>query len=74
MEGIQIFKIVFDSMENSLDAAINETLLGTFIGNENLTAHGNASNFISKLEPMGVYLGWDGNVYPKIVIKKIEIQ
>lgn len=71
MEGIQVFRDNFDNMENR--NALCTELLGTFIEENKLTAHGNASKFIQGIEPIKLYLGWDGNIYPKIRIVKIKI-
>lgn len=72
-EAIQVFKIGFDGLENNIGNAIYEELLGTFTEKGSLSARGNASIFISELPPMKHYAGWDGNVYPKIEIRKIKI-
>ena len=70
METIQVFRDDFDSTENH--SPERSKLLGTFIEKEGKTAHGNASIFISNIEPIRVYLGYDGNVYPKFrLIKKL---
>jgi len=74
MEAIQVFKRDFDSMENNSSDARNDKLLGTFMQKGSLSAHGNAGKYISNLEPMKLSLEWDGNVYPKIYIKEIEIK
>lgn len=71
MKAVQIFKDGFDNMENH-NAKCSE-LLGTFIEQNGLTAHGNAAEFISKMKPNGHYLGYDGNIYPKYRMERIEI-
>jgi len=71
MEGIQVFRDDFDNMENR-NAKCTE-LLGTFIEENGLSAHGNAGKFIDSIKPTGYCLGWDGNVYPKFRIVKIKI-
>jgi len=71
MEGIQVFRDDFDNMENR--NAEYSKLLGTFIEKDGLTAHGNAGKFIEGMKPINLYLGYDGNVYPKIRLEIIEI-
>ena len=71
MEAIQLFKDNFDSLENH--SPHHSELLGTFIAGNGLSAHGKVNEFINSLEPFNVYLGYDGNVYPKLRLVKIEI-
>jgi len=73
MEAIQVFERDFDSWENQLESARFEVLLGTFIGSGTLSAQGVADDFIQNLPMKKRYLGWDGEVYPKILIKRILI-
>lgn len=73
MEAIQVFKVDFDIMENRVDSAIDEMLLGTFVAEAPMSAHRKAAEFISNLPPIKHYLAWDGSVYPKIYTKKITI-
>jgi hypothetical protein len=71
MEAIQVFRYDFNNMENR--NAEYAKLLGTFIEKDGLTAHGNASKYIEGIEPMKMYLGWDGEAYPKLRLVKIQI-
>ena len=71
MEAIQVFRDDFDNMENH--SPESSELLGTFIEKEGKTAHGNASIFISNIKPIKVYMGYDGNVYPKFRLVRITI-
>ena len=73
MEAIQVFEKHFDTLENKVSNAIEDNLLGTFIAKGTMSAHGHANEFISNLEPKKHYLAWDGEVYPKIYIKRISI-
>ena len=74
MVAIQVFKKDFDSSENNSSDARSNKLLGTFIEKGSLSAHGNAGQFILKLKPMILSLEWNGEVYPQIYIKEIEIK
>lgn len=73
MEAIQVFKRDFNTLENRVESAEHDELLGTFIAKGTMSAHGHANEFISNLEPFKHYLAWDGIVYPKIYIKRIDI-
>lgn len=72
MEAIQVFKDEFSNLENR--NAEYSKLLGTFIEKEGLTAAGNAAKFIDNMKPVKLYVGWDGKVYPKIRLEKINIE
>ncbi len=74
MEAIQVFKIHFCTLENRVSNAIEEKLLGTFIAKGTMSAHGHANEFVSNMNPVKHYLAWDGEVYPKVYIKKIDIK
>jgi hypothetical protein len=72
-EGIQLFKVCFDSTENNSSNAIYEVLLGTFIDEAEITAIGKANKFLDTL-PLGtVRIMYDGNIYPYIILRKITI-
>lgn len=73
MEAIQIYKVGFDSLENSLGNAIYEELLGTFIEKGSNTALGNANEYLRTIQLDSPQIAWDGNVYPFIKYKKISI-
>lgn len=68
-EIIILYRIDFDIMENALGNAITKKELGVFGPRSPLTAKGNCSNYISSLEPVNMYLGWDGEIYPKFVME-----
>ena len=64
-EVVILYRIDFDNLENNIGNAINKRELGVFGPKPPLTAHGNCSDYISKLEPFRMYLGWDGEIYPQ---------
>ena len=72
IEALQLFKDDFDNTENRNPGTSKS--LGIFIKGNNLSASGKVSRFISELEPVKIYLGWDGNVYPKFRLEKINIK
>ena len=54
----------FDNFENH--NPFRTTIVGTFAGGETgLSAHGKAADWFAKQPPVQVYLGWDGEVYPR---------
>lgn len=71
MKASQLYKIDFDNMENH--NPITKKLIATFASKDNLTPHGNCSEYISKMEKQRMYLGYDGLIYPKFVMEDIEI-
>lgn len=64
-EVVILYRIDFDGSENSSSSAISKRELGVFGNKSPLSPQGNCSNYISNLEPIKVYLGWDGEIYPK---------
>lgn len=72
MEGIQVFQHDFDNMENHMPVSVE--LLGIFAEGEGLSAHGKVSTFLSEMKPIKHYLGYDGKIYPKFTLIKIEIK
>ena len=64
-ENVRVIKTDFDALENRLSNAISEKHLKTFTAGDGLTSHGKAKKYIESLEPVKLYVGWDGEVYPK---------
>ena len=71
---IEVFKIEFDGYENIASDAISKESLGVFGAKGTLSPRGHACEFIASLEPQKLYLEWDGEVYPQIVIEKKQLQ
>jgi len=67
-EIVILYKIDFDRLENSTSEAIYKTELGVFGSKPPLSPHGNCEEYISTLEPIKIYLGWDGQIYPKFAM------
>ena len=70
MEIVTVWKRTFDDMENVEINALRDEELGNFMAGENKTAFGKASDFIDTLRTPKIYLGWNGEVYPKYYITK----
>ncbi len=60
----------YDILENNTADALRPKLLETFIDTETTTAHSKAASYINGLNPMRLYLGNDGKVYPRVTIDK----
>jgi hypothetical protein len=73
-EVVEIIKTSFDGLENKSERAIRDESLGLFTDDGKLTAQGNAAEFISKLPEIKMYIGWDGEVYPKfkLISRKVN--
>lgn len=71
MEIIELIQCDHDNMENH--AAYREFSRGLFTNLGSRTAHGVISDFIANLQPFQMYLGYDGEVYPKFKLVKREI-
>lgn len=73
IEAVELWKINFCELENSVAAAVSSEKVGTFVGNGELTAHGVCCEFIRKMEPVKLHLAWDNGIYPVFKVKKIEV-
>lgn len=62
-EFIRVVKIDWDNSENR-DGSI-EYDEGIFVGNAKVTAHRAVWDWFETLPPTKLYLGWNGEVYPK---------
>ena len=67
MEVVTVYEVTFDSLENH--DPIRMVKLGVFVEKDGLSAHGNAAKFIAAMPARGLYLGYDGKVYPRIEIE-----
>lgn len=72
MKCVLLHRIDFDTLENH--DPVRKTQLGLFSPDGRLTAHGKVSDFFLKLKPVQLYLGWDGQIYPKFELEEIETQ
>ena len=70
MVYLEIIGVHFDNLENSLSNAVSEESLGIFVEGGGLSAHGKACQYISSMDPIKLYLGWDGYIYPKYKIRE----
>ncbi len=73
MEILKLIKYDFNNLENNISDAIYAREICCFIGHENKTAYGNASDYISKIPSHSHYSGHDGKVYPRYELIKINI-
>ena len=64
-EVVRIIERTFDTMENRLGNAISDVCVGTFVDGGGLTAHGRAAKWLAAQPPVGLYLAWDGEIYPR---------
>jgi hypothetical protein len=71
MKGIRLIKISFDNLENHCPMEL--TVLGTFVAGDHLTAHGKVAKFINNMDPISMYLGYDGQVYPQYLLETCEV-
>lgn len=69
MEILQLYEDGFDSLENR-NPKYSE-LIATFVPSPPLTVQGVADNFISKMKPVKIHLGYDGEIYPKFRLEKV---
>lgn len=68
-EVSEIIKITFDNWENNVSTAIIKKSLGMFKASDKLSAHGKVAKFLETLPAEEHYLGHDGEIYPKFILK-----
>lgn len=71
MDAIKLIKVGFDTLENR--DPIYEIEMGVFVDDNSLTAHGKIAKWFNEHEPVKMYLGWDGQVYPKFKMEPCKI-
>ena len=70
-EIIQLYQVNFDDLENH--GAISTQLIGTFIGDGKLSAHGICNNWIRENKnSTEMYLSYNSQIYPQFYIEKIN--
>jgi len=72
-EALELVEKNFDNLENNFDSAIDKKSHGIFTSNNELRAHGVVGEYIKKLDAKTFYLGWNGEVYPQFIVKKVII-
>ena len=75
VEIIKLVRTDFDNLENHDTICKKE--VGLFITDEKNSAHYKLGKLLEQQGPIQLYLGWDGNVYPKFdayVIQSTEIE
>jgi hypothetical protein len=72
-EALRVTVTHFDTLENRIERALSTEVLGTFVGDEAGTPHEKVAELLKGLAAPR-YLGWDGNVYPKVRVEKIQLQ
>ena len=70
---LRLIRIDFCNIENRSSDAISETTIGLFCEKGDLTAHGVLSDWICKQPAEKLYLGWDGEFYPKFKAIKEKV-
>ncbi len=70
-EVLRIIRVDFDGTENEIGNAMLSKCVATFAGDKDgMTPHGRASKWLSEQEPVKLYAGWDGKVYPEFSFEK----
>jgi hypothetical protein len=74
MKVIKFTRVDFDNLENHHLQAIGETVLGYYAKPDGMTTFGVMADIINKLNPIKVYMGWDGVLYPRLNMEEIEVK
>jgi len=70
-EALELIEEEFDNLENHYP--YSKKSHGIFIGGDDFSAHGFVGEYIKKLEPQELYLGYNGVVYPRFVVEHVRI-
>lgn len=70
-ESIRLVQVDFDNMENHNPE--ERKTIGVFVEGDNLSAHGKISEWFEKNGNFHLYLGWDGEVYPKFELETVTL-
>ena len=68
---VMLVRYDFDNMENR--NAERKKIIGVCIADKGKTAHGMASLYVDNMNPVNLYLGWDGEIYPKLEVVKVNV-
>lgn len=68
-EKIALIQHDFDNMENR--EAHREKILNVFVDTPDCNCYSQASDYLSKLKPPKLYLGWDEKIYPNFEYRKV---
>jgi hypothetical protein len=63
VEIIKLVRTDFDNLENHNAICKNDIAL--FVGDEKANAHHKCSMFIAEIDKIQLYMGYDGEIYPK---------
>lgn len=68
-EVVTLIEVGFDGLENHAAAARTERVIGVFVADRHLSAHGVCGDWLRAQPPRALYLGWDGEVYPQFRVE-----
>jgi hypothetical protein len=71
MEAIELIEINFDNSENHHPYI--QKSHGIFIGNKEFSAHGVVGKYINQIVEQKLYLGYDGQIYPRFELVHKEV-
>lgn len=80
MNALRLIRVEFDGLENHASDAVVKEEIGIFVDNEPLkdgdgtTAYSKISEYLKKLGPVQLYLGWNHKVYPRFEIEEIYLK
>jgi hypothetical protein len=71
--AIRLVRIDFDSLENTEERARSCEDFGVFLGDEQRNAKTKIDEFLAGFD-VRLYLGWDGEVYPKFELEEVKVR
>lgn len=73
-KAIRLVREDFDSLENDYSAAYSRTEVGIFVDDDKMTANAKVKAHLDWMEPVKVYLAWDGKLYPRFFIEDVVLR
>jgi len=69
--ALNLVRIEFHA-EDHPDVAVVPETLATFAEDAKQTAHDKLAAFVRALPPVKIYVGWDGAIYPRFRVERVE--
>lgn len=70
MKILDVIQLTFDNMENEAANAIGREILVTLVGENIHECRQKLDKWLrDKYEPVRLYRGWDGELYPQIILR-----
>lgn len=73
-KAVRLVREDFDPLENDYSAAYSRTEVGIFVDDSNMTANAKVKGYLGQMDPVKIYLAWDGKLYPRFFIEDVVLR